>query len=50
MRMVFDGAGNLTSAVPFATGLSGPVHMELGPDGSSVLCFDPHRRGQKDSL
>ncbi len=33
MRMVFDGAGNLTSTVPFATGLSGPVHMELGPDG-----------------
>ncbi len=33
MRMVFDGSGNLTSTVPFATGLSGPVHMELGPDG-----------------
>ncbi len=33
MRMVFDGAGNLTSTVPFATGLSGPVDMELGPDG-----------------
>lgn len=33
MRMVFDGSGNLTSTVPFATGLSGPVDMELGPDG-----------------
>ena len=33
MRMVFDGAGNLTSTVPFATGLSGPVDVELGPDG-----------------
>jgi glucose/arabinose dehydrogenase len=32
-RMVFDGSGNLTSTVPFATGLSGPVDLELGPDG-----------------
>jgi len=32
-RMVFDGAGNMTSTVPFATGLSGPVDLELGPDG-----------------
>ncbi|MEO7863223.1 MAG: PQQ-dependent sugar dehydrogenase [Nitrospirales bacterium] len=32
-RMVFDGAGNMTGTVPFATGLSGPVDLELGPDG-----------------
>ena len=32
-RLVFDGAGTLTSTVPFATGLSGPVDLELGPDG-----------------
>ena len=32
-RMVFDGSGNPTSTVPFATGLSGPVDLELGPDG-----------------
>ena len=32
-RMVFDGAGNMTGTVSFATGLSGPVDLELGPDG-----------------
>ncbi|MEO6542853.1 MAG: PQQ-dependent sugar dehydrogenase, partial [Nitrospiraceae bacterium] len=32
-RMVFDGSGNLLNTVPFATGLSGPVDLELGPDG-----------------
>ncbi|MEO6543495.1 MAG: PQQ-dependent sugar dehydrogenase, partial [Nitrospiraceae bacterium] len=32
-RLVFDGAGTLLTTVPFATGLSGPVDLELGPDG-----------------
>lgn len=32
-RMIFDQAGNMTVTVPFATGLSGPVDLELGPDG-----------------
>ena len=32
-RMVFDQAGNMISTVPFATGLQGPVDVELGPDG-----------------
>ena len=32
-RMIFDQAGNMTGTVPFATGLSDPVDLELGPDG-----------------
>ena len=32
-RMIFDAADNMTGTVPFATGLSGPVDLELGPDG-----------------
>ncbi|MFO0701268.1 MAG: PQQ-dependent sugar dehydrogenase, partial [Nitrospira sp.] len=32
-RVTFDQAGNVTGTVPFATGLQGPVDMELGPDG-----------------
>jgi glucose/arabinose dehydrogenase/chitodextrinase len=32
-RMIFDQNGDMTGTVPFATGLSGPVDLELGPDG-----------------
>ena len=32
-RMTFDANGNMTGTVPFATGLPGPVDLELGPDG-----------------
>jgi glucose/arabinose dehydrogenase len=33
-RLTFDASGNLTGAVPFATGVQSPVALELGPDGA----------------
>jgi glucose/arabinose dehydrogenase len=33
VRLVFDDNLNLASVEPFATGIPGPVHLELGPDG-----------------
>ena len=32
-RMTFNQFGDMTGTVPFATGLQGPVDLELGPDG-----------------
>ncbi len=32
-RMVFDTSNNMTAVVPFATGIDGPVDIEMGPDG-----------------
>ena len=33
MRLVFDANNNVAAIAPFATGVEGPVAVELGPDG-----------------
>lgn len=33
-RVIFDGAGNVSSVVDFAASVGGPVHLDVGPDGA----------------
>jgi glucose/arabinose dehydrogenase len=38
-RLVFDASGNVSSVQPFATGIKGPVALELGRDGA-LYCVE----------